>query len=146
MTIRTQNPFSGLRRRSPAERSLPARLPKPAIREQGRGLPIGCVVSGLVQQPAPPQRLQVHNASPAPQRRCCGDLQSLRCRFRTGAPKASAPVDTIDSGLASAEGGEDQYATSRNRTRASYVVDGCLNRSRGIIFPGSHRFDVKGTL
>jgi hypothetical protein len=41
--------------------------------------------------------------------------------------------------LAPARSSLDQPTVSRNRTRTSYVDDGCLNSSRGVIFPGSHR-------
>jgi hypothetical protein len=35
--------------------------------------------------------------------------------------------------------GVDQPAAAKNRTRASYIVDGYLNSSRRVIFPDSHR-------
>ena len=46
---------------------------------------------------------------------------------------------TINALLATAGSGVDKPATTRNRTRTSYFEDGCLNSSRGVIFPGSHR-------
>ena len=45
----------------------------------------------------------------------------------------------INALLVSTGGGLDHSASPRNRTQFSYVDDGCLNSSRGVIFPGSHR-------
>jgi len=39
----------------------------------------------------------------------------------------------------SARSGLDQSTTSGRRIQTSYVDDGCLNSSRSVIFPGSHR-------
>jgi hypothetical protein len=41
--------------------------------------------------------------------------------------------------LATARGGVSQSTTTGRRIPTSYVWRGCLNGSRGIIFPGSHR-------
>jgi len=48
-------------------------------------------------------------------------------------------VVTIDTLLALARSGLDQSTASGRRIQTSYVDDGCLNSSRSIIFPGSHR-------
>ena len=88
---------------------------------------MGGVICGLVQPSAPPQRDQIRDAPPAPQRRCCGDLPSPGCRLRTGAPDASTKVVTIHTLLASAGGGLDQSPNTGKRTPTSYVCHGCLN-------------------
>jgi hypothetical protein len=56
-----------------------------------------------------------------------------------GATDKFTVMVTIDSLLASARGGLDQSTASRNRIQDSYVEYDCLSRSRGVIFPGSHR-------
>ena len=50
---------------------------------------------------------------------------------------------TINTVLASTRGGLDQSTTTGRRIPTSYVDDGCLNSSRSIIFPGSHRDGAK---
>ena len=100
---------------------------------------MGGIVCGLVQPPAPPQRHQVRHAPPASQRSGRGDLPSPSCRLRAGPRAQSTALDTNDPLLASAGGGLDQPTVIRNRTRTSYLDDGCLNGRRGVIFPGSHR-------
>ena len=77
--------------------------------------------------------------SPASQRSGRGDLPSPLCRLRTGPSAQSTALVTNDPLLASAGGGLDQPTVIRNRTRTSYLDDGCLNGRRGVIFPGSHR-------
>ena len=110
-----------------------------AIREQGGGLPLGGLISGLLQPPAPPQRDQVRDSPPAPLGRCRGHVPSPRCCLQGGTSAEPAPLVTISALLASTGSGLDQPTTSRNRTQFSYIENGCLNSSRGVIFPGSHR-------
>ena len=124
---------------------VPARLPESAIREQGGSLPMGGVICGLVQPPAPPQRDQVRDSYAAPQWPSRGDLSSPRCRLRRSTSATSSSVVTINALLASTRGGLDQSATTRNRTQFSYVDNGCLNSSRGVNFPGSYRSRVRIT-
>ena len=100
---------------------------------------MGVVICGLVQPPAPPQRYQVRDAPPAPQRRCCGDLPSTRCHLRASAPAKPTPVVTIHTQLASTGGGLDQSTSTGTPTQTNYICNGCLNSSRGVIFPVSHR-------
>ena len=100
---------------------------------------MGGSVCGLVQPQASPQLDQVRDAPPAPLWRSHGDLPSPVCRLRAGTPKASTPLVTISPVLASTGSGVDQSTTSRNCSRASYVVDSCLNSIRGVIFSGRHR-------
>ena len=51
-------------------------------------------------------------------------------------------MEPIHPLLASTRSGLDQPATSRNESRNSCIEDGCLNGSRGVIFPGSHRGSI----
>lgn len=74
-----------------------------------------------------------------PHQRHCGDLPPPGCRLRTGTPKASPPVVTIHTLLASNGSGLDQSANTGNPTPTRYVCHGCLNSSTGVIFPASQR-------
>jgi transposase-like protein len=77
-----------------------------------------------------------------PQQRHSGQAVEIcrpECRLRAGSSATSAPVVTIHPLLASTGGGLDQPATPRKRISVGYVCRGCLNGSRGVIFPGSHR-------
>ncbi len=103
---------------------------------------MGGVVHRLVQPPAPPQQHQVRHAPATPQRQSGGDLSAPCCRLRTGVSATSAPLVRLHSLLASTGRGLDQPASSRNRYQSSYVDVGCLNGSRGVIFPGSYRSDA----
>jgi len=100
---------------------------------------VGGVVCRLVQPSAPPQRHQVRDASATSQRRGRRDLSASRCRVRARPPAKPMPLVTIHTLLASARSGLDQSTTSGRRIQTSYIDDGCLNSSRSIIFPGSHR-------
>jgi len=76
------------------------------------------------------------------QQRHCGQAIEIcrhRCRLRTGTPTQPAQVLTIHTVLASTRSGLDQSTTTRTRPQSSYVGNGCLNSSRDVIFPGSHR-------
>ena len=103
---------------------------------------MGGLVCGLVQPPAPPQRHQVRHTPRASQRSSRGVLPSPRCRLRTGPSAQSTALVTSGPLLAPARSGLDQPTVSRNRTRTSYVDDGCLNSSRGVIFPSSYRIRI----
>ena len=59
-----------------------------------------------------------------------GPVQENQSTSINGAGHKRSPV-------ASAGGGLDQPTVIRNRTRTSYLDDGCLNGSRGVVFPGS---------
>ncbi len=72
----------------------------------------------------------------------CHSLIQFLCCFcclRRSTPAQSKAMVTIDPLLASARSGLDQPTIYRNWIHTGYVDDGCLNSSRGVIFPGSHR-------
>jgi len=99
----------------------------------------GSVICGLVQLPASPQRHQFRDASATSQRPGRRDLSASCCRVRASTPAKPTPLVTIHTLLASARSGLDQSTNNRTWPQSSYVEGGCLNSSRSVIFPGSHR-------
>jgi hypothetical protein len=71
-----------------------------------------------------------NNATTIRPRRSAGTVLSPTTAIRA--------MVTIDPLLASAGGGQDQSTSIGNRIQDCYVDDGCLNSSRGVIFPGSN--------
>jgi hypothetical protein len=61
------------------------------------------------------------------------------CCIRTSQAAAYPPVVTIHPLLGSTSGGLDQPSSIGTQHQFSYVEVGCLNGSRGVIFPGSQR-------
>ena len=87
---------------------VPARLPQPAVCQQGGGMRVGSGFCGLVQPPPPPQRHQIRHASPTSQRCRHRNLPGAHPGLRKGSPGPPKPLEPIHSLLAPASSGVDQ--------------------------------------
>ena len=109
---------------------VPARLPQPAVRQQGGGMRVGRGFCGLVQPPPPSQRHQVRNASPTSQRCRHRHLPGAHPGLRKSSPGPPKPLEPIHSLLAPTSRGLDQQATRRPPIQSGATIyPSCLKGS-----------------
>jgi hypothetical protein len=106
---------------------------QPALCQQERGLPVGGVVCGLVQPPAPPQRDQIRDAPPAPQWIRRGNLPAASRGLRGRPPGQSNALERCHPLLESAGRSVDQQANRGAKTDPGATLNsGRLNGSPGV--------------